>query len=254
MREELHIAVKNVNKYFARGKEGELYALDFTSFNVYQGEIFCILGPSGCGKSTLLNLIAGFEEPTNGEILLNEKPVAEPAPACLKLYQQPSLFPWRSTIRNVEFGLEMKDMNGHERRDIALQYIRLVGLAGFEEKYPAQLSGGMKQRVALARALAVDPECILMDEPFSALDGITRLKMQQEITRIWEETEKTIIFVTHDIEEAVFLADRIAIMSPHPGRILEVLEVNIPRPRRHVDPEILEKQREIFQRMGFPDY
>lgn len=228
---EAKIIINGAAKSF-RGKEGDWQeALACVDLEIREGEFICLLGPSGCGKTTLLNLIAGFDQPTGGSILIDGEPVTGPSPKHITIFQNYGLFPWRTVLGNVEYGLEVQGVAKSERQDTAREYIELVGLQDFMDHRPHELSGGMQQRVAIARALAVDPEIIFMDEPFGALDAMTRYKMQDEITRIWQEKHKTIIFVTHDIDEAVFLADRIVLMSPYPGRVKRVLEVEMGRPR-----------------------
>lgn len=200
-------------------------ALQDINLEVKQGEFMVIVGPSGCGKSTLLDLLAGLSKPNRGQIRLDGKEIAGPNLDRGIVFQQYALFPWKTALANVEFGLETKGVGRNERRAIALEYIQLVGLAGFENRYPHELSGGMKQRVAIARSLAYDPEVLLMDEPFAALDAQTRETLQSELLRIWEATRKTIIFITHGIEEAVYLGQRVAVMTSRPGRIKQVIDV-----------------------------
>jgi NitT/TauT family transport system ATP-binding protein len=206
-------------------------ALGGLDLDVHEGEFLAVVGPSGCGKSTLLDILAGLSTPTSGDVLIDGKQVTGPALDRGIVLQGYALFPWRTTRENIEFGLEVKRIPKLQRRAISDRFIRLVGLEGFEKRLPHELSGGMKQRVALARALAYDPEILLMDEPFAAVDAQTRETLQDELLRIWEETRKTVIFVTHSIEEAVFLADRIAILAANPGRVSDIVEVELPRPR-----------------------
>lgn len=231
MERKRKIEVRNVCKAFYNKRGEELQALVNISLDVYQGEFVCLLGPSGCGKSTLLNIMAGFDTPSLGEVRIDGNKVNGPDPRYITIFQDYGLFPWRSVLGNVEYGLEVRGVPLRERRETAMKYIQMVGLQGFLHSHPHELSGGMRQRVAIARALAVDPEIIFMDEPFGALDAMTRLKMQEEIARIWQEKQKTIIFVTHDIDEAVYLADRIVVMTPHPGRIKNIIDVPIGRSR-----------------------
>lgn len=231
------ITARNIHKVFhVRRTEGkgtkEFAALQDLNLTVYQGEFLTIVGPSGCGKSTFLDMLAGLNHPTSGEIRIDGKLITGPALDRGIVLQGYALFPWRTVRENVAFGLEIKGVNKEQRRKISQEYIDLVGLQGFEDRYPYELSGGMKQRVAIARALAYDPEVLLMDEPFAAVDAQTRETLQDELLRIWEETHKTIIFVTHAIDEAVFLADRVAVMSANPGLIKEIVKVGLPRPRR----------------------
>ncbi len=215
-----------------------LVVLQDLSFRVEEGEFLCIVGPNGCGKTTLLRLIAGLTQPTRGEIRLNGRPVQGPGPERGFVFQEYALFPWRSVRQNIEFGLEMRGLSPAARRRISQKYIELAGLSGFEDYRPQRLSGGMKQKVSIARVLANDPQVILMDEPFAALDCQTRNLMQEELLNIWEQDKKTILFVTHNVEEAVFLADRILVLTARPGRLYETITVDIPRPRNRVGSEL----------------
>jgi len=241
------IVIENVNKHFAVNNGNQkLYALDTISLTINEGEFFCLLGPSGCGKSTLLNILAGFLKPTEGKVLIDGEEVTAPNPKYVTIFQEYALFPWRTVLENVKFGLEIGGIAKQQQNEIASRFINLVHLQGFENRHPFELSGGMKQRVAIARTLAVDPEIIFMDEPFGALDAITRMEMQDEIMRIWQEENKTIVFVTHDIEEAIYLADRIAIMSHQPGRIDNVIRVNLGRPRDRTGDAFLSIRDKIY--------
>ena len=210
----------------------KFYALDGVNLNIKAGEFFVIIGPSGCGKSSFLDLIGGLTVPDNGEILLNGKPITGPGLDRAIVFQQSALFPWRTALGNVSFLLEAKKVEKSVREKIARKYLSLVGLSGFEDKYPYELSGGMKQRVAIARALAINPEVLLMDEPFAALDAQTREIMQRDLLKIRDQTRKTVIFITHSIDEAVFLADRVAVMTARPGVIKTVIDIPIPRSSR----------------------
>lgn len=230
------IVAQNVNKYFYVKQNDENKATEFVAvkdFNltVRKGEFLTIVGPSGCGKSTFLDIVAGLAYPTSGEVYIDGKLITGPALDRGIVLQGYALFPWRTIRKNVEFGLEIKGIPKRDRVDISQKYLNLVGLQGFDDRYPYQLSGGMKQRVAIARALAYDPEVLLMDEPFAAVDAQTRETLQDELLRIWEETHKTIIFITHSIDEAIFLADRVAVMTANPGTLKEIVEINLPRPR-----------------------
>ncbi len=216
-------------------QEEDFQALKNVNLTVKSGEFLTIVGPSGCGKSTLLDLLAGLTHPESGKLFIDGKPIVKPALDRGIVLQGYGLLPWRTVQKNVEFGLEIKGIEAKRRREISENFIQLVGLQGFEDRYPYELSGGMKQRVSIARALAYDPEVLLMDEPFAAVDAQTRDQMQDELLRIWESTDKTIIFVTHSIEEAVGLADRVAVMSANPGTIREIIRVGLPRPRRISD-------------------
>lgn len=241
-----YIEVKDAGKTFSQN--GEMFrALDHVSLSIEKGEFICLLGPSGCGKSTLLNAIAGFSPVTEGSIQINGENVTKPSVEYVTIFQNYGLLPWRTVIKNVELGLEAKKVPKPERRRIAEKYIELVGLSNFKKSYPRQLSGGMQQRVAIARALAVDPEIIFMDEPFGALDAITRMKLQDDILRIAKEQDKTVIFVTHDIEEAIFLADRIVIMSPNPGRIKSVMEIKLTQTRNRTGDDFLALRDKVFE-------
>jgi len=209
----------------------EFVALDNFSLSIDEGEFIAIVGPSGCGKSTLLDIIAGLTRPKSGEIYIDGKRVSGPALDRGFIMQGYALFPWRTVVRNVEYGLEVKRVPKKQRSEICRKYIEFVGLNGFEDRYPSELSGGMRQRVAIARSLAYDPAVLLMDEPFAAVDAQTRESLQDELLNIWETTKKTIIFVTHSIEEAVLLADRVVIMTCNPGKIKKVVHIDLPRPR-----------------------
>ncbi len=214
------------------GKGNDLYqAVETTSISIKAGEFVCILGPSGCGKSTLLNSIAGYVEPTTGEVTVDGEIVDGPSPDRGMVFQQYSLLPWKTVYENVAFGPKMAGHSRTEAGSIANTFLGLVGLKKFGSRYPSELSGGMQQRVGIARALANYPSVLLMDEPFGALDAQTRLMMQESLLEIWQKFGITVVFVTHDVDEAVFLADRVLIMSAAPGRIIEDLKVNLPRPR-----------------------
>ncbi|MFJ1467459.1 ABC transporter ATP-binding protein [Massilia orientalis] len=206
-------------------------AVQDVSLSIAPGEFVCVLGPSGCGKSTLLGALAGHWTPSRGSIHVDGAPVAGPHPDRGLVFQQHTLFPWKKVLDNVAFGLKMQGVGRHERRERARELLRLVGLAGFEDRYPIQLSGGMQQRVEIARVLINHPHVMLMDEPFGALDAQTRLKMQELLLDVWARVNTTIIFITHDIDEALFLADRILVMSPRPGRIIDEIHLDFERPR-----------------------
>jgi len=218
------ISLRRVGKVFA-GRGVEVTALSDISVDVHSGQFLVLVGPSGCGKSTLLDLLAGLSQPTSGEVLLDGRPVTGPGLDRGVVFQQYALFPWRTAQANVEFGLEGKGIPRRARRDQARQFLDLVGLSGFADRYPHELSGGMKQRVAIARSLAFDPDVLLMDEPFAALDAQTRDGLQDELLRIWERTGKTIVFITHGIDEAVYLGQRVAVMTSRPGRIKQVVDI-----------------------------
>jgi NitT/TauT family transport system ATP-binding protein len=233
------IRFERVRKEFAvRGENGgpsrRFTALDDITLDVKSGEFLALVGPSGCGKSTLLDLLGGLEAPTSGRILLDGRPIEGPARDRGIVFQQYALFPWRTAVQNVEFGLDIAGLKSKARREKALHYLDLVGLSAFANRYPHELSGGMKQRVAIARSLAYDPEVLMMDEPFAALDAQTRETLQSELLRIWRRTGKTIVFITHGIDEAVVLGQRVAIMTSRPGRIKQIIEV----------PEVLRSETE----------
>mgnify|MGYP006272219247 FL=1 len=228
------VRIDGVSKRYA-GEGGPVHALSDVSFGVEDGEFVCIVGPSGCGKTTLFRIIAGLESPTDGSVRLHGERVEGPTSDMGVVFQEYHLFPWRTVRENVAFGLEKGGVPTAERRERVDSLVDLVGLNGFADSYPKELSGGMKQRVAIARALATDPGLLLMDEPFGAVDAQTREMLQNELLDIWEQTEKTVLFVTHDVEEAVKLADRIVVMAKEPGRIQDVIEVDLPRPRSRSD-------------------
>ena len=242
----MQIEIKNASKTFIQdGKEFK--AFDDISLSIEKGEFVCLLGPSGCGKSTLLNAIAGFDTVSEGSVIIDGEEVKSPSTKNVTIFQNYGLLPWRSVIKNVELGLESKKIPPKERREIAEKYIELVGLSEFKNVHPNRLSGGMQQRVAIARALAVDPDIIFMDEPLGALDAITRMKLQDDILKISQEAKKTVIFVTHDIEEAVFLADKVVIMTPNPGRIKCVLPIPLRHYRDRTSDDFLEIRDKIFE-------
>ncbi|SHH98424.1 NitT/TauT family transport system ATP-binding protein [Sporobacter termitidis DSM 10068] len=228
------IEIKNLSRTYGKkgSKTEKFYALRDFNLSIDQGEFVTIVGPSGCGKSTLLDLLIGLSRPETGQILIDDKPVEGPALDRGIVLQGYALFPWRTVRKNVELGLEIKGVPRKERREISDHYIKLVDLAGFENHYPYELSGGMQQRAAIARILAYDPDVLLMDEPFAAVDAQTREVMQDELLSIWEKTGKTVLFVTHNIEEAVGLADKVAVLSRSPGAVKEVIDIDLPRPRR----------------------
>lgn len=234
------IIVKNVQKFYdiksENGEKSEKFlALDNFNLKIKKGEFITIVGPSGCGKSTFLDILAGLSKPTSGELYIDDKLIEGADLDRGIIFQGYALFPWRTVEQNIEFGLEIKGIPKNERKEISNKFIKLVGLSNFQNRYPHELSGGMKQRVAIARALAYDPDVLLMDEPFAAVDAQTRELLQEELLNIWEETNKTIVFITHSIEEAIFLADRVVVMTPNPGKIKEVIEINFPRPRSTVN-------------------
>ncbi len=228
---EVILEVKNLGKQF-NSQQGLVTALKDINFKTHRREFVCVIGASGCGKSTLIRILAGLESPSSGEVLLDHKPVFEPGPDRGMVFQGYTLFPWLSVKDNVMFGLQMQGLNRATAESEAMNWIELVGLEKFSKAYPHQLSGGMKQRVAIARALANKPRILLMDEPFGALDAQTRGKMQANLIEIWRNIDITIVFITHDLDEAIYLADRILVLKAHPGEVQEMIEVSVPRPRQ----------------------
>lgn len=242
------IQIRNLRKVY-KTDEKETVALDDFTLNIKKGELISIVGPSGCGKTTILRLIAGLIEPSSGKVIIGGKVCKEPGPDRGMVFQEFALFPWRSVRKNVEFGLEVAGVPKEERRARAEKQIKAVGLEGFEDYRIHELSGGMKQRVGIARALVTEPDVILMDEPFGALDAQTRNIMQGELLKIIDNTDTTIIFVTHSVDEAVYLSDRIAVLTKRPARIKEIVEINIPRPRDRASPEFVKLRRHILEEL-----
>lgn len=240
------ILVEDVSKIF-QSVEGEVRALDRVSLEIGAGEFVCLLGPSGCGKSTLLNAIGGFSPPTSGTLQLNGKPIVSAGPDRGMVFQEYALFPWMTVEQNIRFGMEINKHSKSEIDQKVHELLLLFKLSEFSGRYPKDLSGGMRQRVAIARVLALDPPVLLMDEPFGALDALTRRTLQDELLKIWRELKKTIIFVTHGIEEAVYLADRIVVMTYRPGRIKKIVTISIPRPRDTSGTEFNSIKREITE-------
>jgi NitT/TauT family transport system ATP-binding protein len=241
------LAVENVGMTFKRDGKSTL-VLENINLEVGDGEFVCLLGPSGCGKTTLLNAMAGFLSPTSGEILVDGEIVRGPDPRRIFVFQERGVFPWLTVEGNIGFGLFK--LSRTEREDRVAHYVKMVGLQGFEKAYPPELSGGMKQRLEVARALAVNPDMLFLDEPFGALDSITRLVMRGELLRIWEAERKTIIFVTHDIDEAVQLADRVVVMSARPATIRQIVDIDVPHPRDISSARYLELRNGIFKQIG----
>lgn len=225
------VEVSKVFHKFTKGTVQKFLALDNFSLTVKKNEFISIIGPSGCGKTTLLKIIDGLIPCDKGEILIHNKKIASPGPDRSMVFQTFALMPWRNVLSNVEFGLEVHGIPKQNRKDIALKYINMVGLKGFENHYPHELSGGMQQRAGLARALATNPEILLMDEPFGAVDAQTRRLLQEELISLWQKEMKTVVFITHSMDEAVFLSDRVAIMTSRPGTVKEILDIPLPRPR-----------------------
>jgi NitT/TauT family transport system ATP-binding protein len=241
------LQVENVGMIFDRDGQ-QTSVLEDISLEVGEGEFVCLLGPSGCGKSTLLNVMAGFLAPTRGDVKVGGEIVHGPDPRRIFVFQERGVFPWLTVEGNIGFGIA--GLPRKEREQRIAHYVQMVGLEGFEKSYPSDLSGGMKQRLEVARALAVNPDMLLLDEPFGALDSITRLTMRRELLRIWEAERKTIIFVTHDIDEAVQLADRVVVMSARPATIQQIVTIDIPHPRDISSPRYLELRDGIFQQIG----
>ncbi|WP_409200852.1 ABC transporter ATP-binding protein [Methanobrevibacter sp. DSM 116169] len=240
----MSIKVKNINKTY-RAHEKEIDVLENVNLSVEDGELICLLGPSGCGKTTLLRLIAGLEQPDSGEIFDGEELVRKPSKDRGFIFQQYSLFPWLTVLDNVMFGLNLNNKSKEENLDSAKRYLERVGLSDFMDSYPHELSGGMKQRVAIIRSLLNHTPVLLMDEPFSALDMQNRQRLQEQLIGVWKRFENTIVFVTHDVDEAVFLADKIVVMDKNPGRIKEIVDISLPRMRNRESMEFIEVQEEV---------
>ena len=246
--ERPHVAIRGVSKRFQVG-DGEVEALARIDATIERGAFVCLIGASGCGKSTLLRVVAGFEEPTTGEVLVEGKPVTAPGSDRGMVFQDYALFPWMTVRQNIGFGPRQRQLPRKEVEDIADEFVKLVGLERAANRYPSQLSGGMKQRVAIARVLANNANILLMDEPFGALDALTREQLQRELLQIWARTRVTIVFVTHSVEEAALLADRVLVMSAGPGRIESDIRIDLPRPRDVSSPEFNAVRRELAQRL-----
>lgn len=245
------VKIDNVVKTY-NTRKGETVALNGVSLDIKENEFICVVGPSGCGKSTLLNIIAGLLEPTSGSVSVDGKVVDGPGPERGVVFQQYALFPWLTVLKNVEFGLKLKGITGEQATQEAMKYLKMVDLEQFANSYPKELSGGMKQRVAIARAYAVNPQVLLMDEPFGALDAQTRTQLQTELLETWEKERKTCFFITHDVDEAIILAQKVIIMSARPGRIKEIVDITIPYPRDQetkMSPEFLELKNYIWSQV-----
>jgi NitT/TauT family transport system ATP-binding protein len=244
-----YIEGRNVNLTFRPPNRKPVRALAGFDIDVHEGEFLSIVGPSGCGKSTFLNVLLGLIQPDSGDLHLRGKAIAGPGQDRAMVFQEFGLLPWRTVQNNIELGLELKGVAAEKRHQVSDHYIGMVGLAGFEGHYPHELSGGMKQRVGLARALATDPDVLLMDEPFAALDAQTRDLMQVELLRIWQEAKKTVLFVTHQIDEAIYLSDRVMVMTKRPGHAKKIFPIELPRPRDYemrVTPEFNDLKLEIW--------
>jgi NitT/TauT family transport system ATP-binding protein len=244
----MRIDIKGVEKVYG-GASGPVRALDPVSLSIAEHEIVCVAGASGCGKTTLMNIVAGLEPATRGVVEVDGKAVTGPSPDRGVIFQQYALFPWLTVRKNVEFGLSLKRIPASERRRIASHYIELVGLSHAADQIPKQLSGGMKQRCAIARAYAVQPNVLLMDEPFGALDALTKTTLQEQLLEAWATEPRTIFFVTHDVDEAVFLANRVVVMTPRPGRIAAVIDIDLPYPRNlelRMQPEFNQLRRRVW--------
>jgi NitT/TauT family transport system ATP-binding protein len=249
---QAYIQGRNVNLTFRPPNRGPVRALQNFDIDIGEGEFLSIVGPSGCGKSTFLNVLLGLIKPDGGDLTMQGKQIAGPGTDRAMVFQEFGLLPWRTVQANVELGLELKGLKGDARRRISQPLVEMVGLSGFEGHFPHELSGGMKQRVGLARALATDPNVLLMDEPFAALDAQTRDLMQVELLRIWQEAKKTVLFVTHQIDEAIYLSDRVMVMTKRPGRAKKIFKIDLPRPRDYemrVTPEFNELKLEIWNEL-----
>ena len=247
----VRVKIDNVRKVF-NGRNGEMVALNGVSLDIMDNEFICVVGPSGCGKSTLLNIIAGLTEPTSGKVYCNGKEVTGTGTDRGVVFQQYALFPWLTVKKNVMFALEMRGIKGKDAEAEAMKCLEMVDLAKFANSYPKELSGGMKQRVAIARAYAAEPEVLLMDEPFGALDAQTRTQLQSELLETWQKKRKTCFFITHDVDEAIVLAQKVIIMSARPGRIKEIVDITIPYPRTQetkMSPEFMELKNHIWSQV-----
>ena len=246
------LTIEHLSKQFVKDGEGPVEALVDISIDVKDEEFICILGPSGCGKTTLLRIIAGFDHPTSGVVRIDGSVIDRPNRKLGMIFQDYSLYPWRTVNENIVFGLELRGVGKEERAKVAQEYLELAGLSGFGNSYPYELSGGMRQRVAVVRALAVNPSVLLMDEPFGALDAQTRNRLQHDLLEIWDKTKKTILFVTHSVDEAVFLADRVVVLTPRPGHVCEVLPIELERPRDRTSVEFAKIRRYVLDLINQP--
>lgn len=246
---EAKISFRNVAKVFGAGANA-FTAIQNLTFDIEDGEIVTVVGPSGCGKSTAMNMVAGLMSQSSGEVLVDGKPVSRPGPDRGVIFQQYALFPWMTVRENVEFGLKLQKLGKVERRERAMHYLGLVGLADFADSYPKTLSGGMKQRCAIARAYAVNPTVLLMDEPFGALDALTRVKLQNQLLETWSKDKRTVMFITHDVDEAVYIAHRVIVLAANPGRLQEIINVDLPFPRDdevRLSPEFAEIRNRVWR-------
>jgi NitT/TauT family transport system ATP-binding protein len=246
------LIIEHLSKQFTKNGQDTVESLADLNVRIQEGEFICILGPSGCGKTTLLRIVAGLENPTTGKVLIDEAIIDRPNPKLGMIFQDYSLYPWRTVNENIVFGLELRGIGKEQRDEVAQSYLELAGLSGFGNSYPYELSGGMRQRVAVVRALAVDPTVLLMDEPFGALDAQTRNRLQHDLLEIWVKTKKTILFVTHSVDEAVFLADRIVVLTPRPGHVCEIMPVELTRPRDRTSVEFAKIRRYVLDLINQP--
>jgi NitT/TauT family transport system ATP-binding protein len=244
------LSIKNLNKTYHTEEGDEVVALLDINLDVADKELVCFIGPSGCGKTTLLRITAGLEKPDSGTLTVNNEPIKGPGPDRGMVFQEYSLFPWRTVLKNITFSLELKKIPKSERQKIARDFLELVGLSKFADSYPHELSGGMKQRVAIARAMVNDPDVLLMDEPFGAVDAQTRNRLQHELLNIWEKKKKTVLFITHSVDEAVFLADKVVVFTARPGRIKEVINIDLPRPRKRTSFEANAVREHLLATLG----
>jgi len=244
------LSIKNLNKTYHTEEGDEVVALSDINLHVADKEFVCFIGPSGCGKTTLLRITAGLEKPDSGTLTVNNEPITGPGPDRGMVFQEYSLFPWRTVLKNITFSLELKKIPKSEREKIARDFLEVVGLSKFADSYPHELSGGMKQRVAIARALVNDPDVLLMDEPFGAVDAQTRNRLQHELLNIWEKKKKTVLFITHSVDEAVFLADKVVVFTARPGRVKEVINIDLPRPRERTSFEANAVREHLLASLG----
>ena len=246
------LEIRDLSREFPVPGQAPIQALSGITFSVMDKEFVSILGPSGCGKTTLLRIIAGLDSATSGSITLDGKIVHNRSSKMAMIFQEYSLYPWRTVLENVTFGLEVQNMEKRPAQEVALEYLNLVGLAEFADRYPYELSGGMRQRVAVARAMAIEPQILLMDEPFGALDAQTRNLLQKELLEIWQKTKKTIIFVTHSVDEAVYLADRLVVLTSRPGRVCDIIPIELDRPRNRTSAEFAQVRRKVLDLIAQP--